>query len=267
MRKIILLFSVMLMFGSGNTQALIFNSDGTIDGGTYSDVTIESTATVDMTAGTVETMLITQLGNLNFYGGTIQDEISLQDSGTLNLEGANFQGTQGIWMYDSSLFNLNSGSFTGTLDLSNFVNVNVNGGQIINGLLNSNFYAITDIYDGDSDWDNAWIGQFSTLNIYGGNVTWSNISISQSAMLNIYGGDIIFPNGFNLQDDAQINVYYSDVIYHEYDPFIIGYYLLDGSEFMLDQFSPSEIDQINFVPEPTTFLMLCLGAIALRKKQ
>jgi hypothetical protein len=125
MRKVILLFTVMLLVGSGSTQALIFDSDGTIDGGTYSDVTIESTATVDMTAGTIETMLITQMGKLNFYGGTIQDEISLQDSGTLNLEGASFQGTQGIWMYDASLFNLNSGSFAGTLDLSNFVNVSV----------------------------------------------------------------------------------------------------------------------------------------------
>ena len=84
-------------------------------------------------------------------------------------------------------------------------------------------------------------------------------------MLNIYGGGVTFQNGFNLRDDAQINVYYSDIIYHEYDPFIIGYQLLDGSEFMLDQFSPSEIDQISFVPEPATLFLLGLGAIALRK--
>jgi hypothetical protein len=142
----------------------------------------------------------------------------------------------------------------------------VNGGQIINGSLNSNYYAVTDIYDGDADWDNAWIGQFSTLNIYGGNVAWGSVAISQSAMLNIYGGGVTFQNGFNLQDDAQINVYYSDIIYHEYDPFIIGYHLLDGSEFMLDQFSPSEIDQITFVPEPASILLVSLGSLLLRRR-
>ncbi len=265
MRKIILIILVFLHIGS-LCQATTFTTDGVIDGGTYSDVTIESTATVDMTAGTVETMLIRQSGTLNFLGGTIQDEIYLYDAGILNLEGANFQGTQGMWMYNASEFNLNSGSLTGVIDLSNYVNVSINGGQVINGELNSNYYAITDIHDGDTAWDSVLLCQFSKLNVYGGTVNWQSIGILESAVLNIYGGDVTFEHGFNLSgDNAEINVHYSSVIYDKPGGIIIGYHLLDNSEFMLEQFTYSEIDQINFVPEPTTLVLLGLGGLFLRK--
>lgn len=248
-------------------QATIFTEDGTISGGTYSDVTIESTATVSMTAGNVESMLISQMGTLNHYGGTIGQEIYLQNSGTLNLEGATFQGTQGMSMFNDSVFNLNTGYLSTSMELNDYVEANINNGQITDSSLNLNSYAVTNIYDGDTDWDNVMIGQFSTLNIRGGSAVWDSISISQNAILNIYGGELTFTQGFNLQDEGEINVYYSSIIYHEYDPIIVGYRLLDNREFMLDQFSQSEIDQINFIPEPTTFLLLGLGTIMLRKRK
>jgi|AntAceMinimDraft_16_1070373.scaffolds.fasta_scaffold17371_2 hypothetical protein len=249
-------------------QATIFTEDGTISGGTYSDVTIESTATVGMTAGTVETMQINQMGTLNYYGGSIEDEIYLRDSGILNFEGATFQRPQGLSMHNGSSLNFNDGLLSGTLEIHDFVEVVIDGGQITDALLNSNGYANTTISDGSIDWDDMWLNGFSVLDIYGGTVNWFSAGIGDDATLNIYGGIISFEHGFSLSNDGEFNVHYSDIIYvNEWDDIIIGYHLLDDSEFMLNQFSQYEIDQINFVPEPTTFLLLGLGGLLLRKRK
>ena len=250
-------------------QATIFTTDGVIDGGTYSDVTIESTATVDMTAGTVETMLIRQSGTLNYNSGTIEEEIYVRDSGTLNFEGATFQGPQGLSMYNGSILNFNDGLLSGTFNMDNYVEVTIEGGEIADTTLSSNGYANTIINDGLVDWDDMMLNGFSVMDIWGGTVNWLAASIGDEATLNIYGGDMSFENGFSLNNDAEFNVYYSDIIRHKpEDPYsqIIGYHLLDGSEFMLDQFTYSEIDQINFVPEPATLLLFGLGGLLLRRR-
>jgi hypothetical protein len=211
--------------------SLTFTTDGTIDGGDYDGVTIMSTATVAMTNGSVYHMYIQDIGTLNFYNGTIT-QTNLWNSGTLNLEGASLTGLQ---LYNSSTFNLNSGTFDGLLTMGEYSKVNINNGQVVNAWLESCNFGIT--------------------NVFAGNVTWDNVSLYEYSALNIYGGNVLFNNGFQLGDNAEVNVYYSSVIYDKPGGSVVGYYLLDNSEFMLNQFTYTEIDQINFVPEPATLVI------------
>ncbi|MHC4069549.1 MAG: PEP-CTERM sorting domain-containing protein [Planctomycetota bacterium] len=242
-KKLIKIMLFLAFLAPVTCQALTFTDDGVIDGGTYTDVYILNTATVGMTAGTVDTMYIENLGTMNYFDGTITD-IELRNSATFNLEGSSLSGST-LSSRGSGNFNLNSGAYQGTLDMWEYSHNVLNDGQLTATLASFYDYVITDVY--------------------GGNIAWDSISLHGYSELNIYGGDVSFNNGFNLHEDAGINVYYSDII--EWDEIITGYHLLDGSEFMLDQFTQYEIDQINFVPEPTTFLLLGLGGLLLRKRK
>lgn len=243
MLKIVFLLLWMPMIC--NATSLVFTEDGTIAAGTYNDVTIMDTATVSMTGGIVGDMYIQNLGKLNFEGGSI-NQVELRDSSTLNLEGATFDSLQ---LFNSSVFNLNSGTFNGWFQGGEYIEIIVNGGQVINTQVDTYGYAVIDIY--------------------GGEVTWDFVRLHGYSVLNVYGGSVSFNNGFNLYEDGEINVYYSSIIHREPgDPYseIIGYHLRDSGEFMLDQFTQAEIDQINFVPEPTTFLLFGLGYLFLKRR-
>jgi len=239
----IMLFLAVLV---PSVHATIFTEDGVIDGGTYDDVYIQSDATVDMTAGTVYTMYIENLGTLNYHGGIIT-EVELRNSGTFNLEESSLSGSA-LSSWGSGNFNLDGGAYQGTLEMWEYSHNIIDSGQLTT--------ATSDFYD------------YVITDIYGGDVVWNSLSLHGYSALNIYGGNVSFNSGFNLHEDAEINVHYSDIIYlNEWDEIITGYHLLDGSEFMLDQFSQYEIDQINFVPEPTTFLLFGLGGIILRRRK
>ncbi len=243
MRKKIPKILILLLFMPILCQAttLTFTDDGTIDGGSYDTVDIFYTATVDMTAGSVGEMYIHNLGTLNFHGGSI-DGMQLWNSGTLNLEGASLTD---IELFDSSIFNLNSGIFEGIFEAPSYITININDGQVNQG-------------DGR-------LRDYAIANIYGGDLTWEMLSLDGYAVLNVYGGNVVFEHGFSFQENSEFNVYYSSILY--YDEHIIGYQLLDGSNFMLDQFTQYEIDQINFIPEPATFLLLGLGGLLIRKRK
>ncbi len=241
-QKIVILLVLMPVLCHATT--LTFIIDGTIDGGTYDEVTIMNTATVGMTNGDASRMYVQNLGTLNFYNGNI-GQADLWNSGEFNLEGASFGNT--LSLNNSSLFNLNSGTFDGLIYGYDYSHITVDGGQAPGIEFDMSSYAIADIY--------------------AGNVTIESLDLHQYSTLNIYGGDVLFNNGFWLDDDAEINVFYSSVIYNKPGGIIIGYHLLDNSEFMLDQFTYSEIDQINFVPEPTTIFLFGLGGLFLRKRK
>lgn len=232
----------LLLFTPALCQAIIITEDATIDGGTYDDVTIMETATVSMTGGTVGDMYIQNLGTLNFEGGTIE-EAQLWHSGIFNLEGASFDNT--LSLNNSSIFNLNNGIFSGLIYGYEYSHSSINSGQALGIDFEMSSYAITDIY--------------------GGEVTIDFVHLHGYSVLSVYGGDVTFTNGFSLTEDAEINVYYSGLIYE--DEHIIGYQLLDGSNFTLDQFTQAEIDQMNFVPEPATFLLVGLGWILVRSRK
>ena len=226
-------------------QATTFTTDGVINGGIYDDVYITNTATVGMTAGTVYTMYIENLGTLNYFGGIIT-EIELRNSAIFNFESSSLSEIA-LSSWGSGSFNLNDGAYQGTLEMWEYSHNILNDGQLTATSADFYDYVITDVY--------------------GGNVSWGYLSLHGYSVLNIYGGDVSFNNGFNLDEDAEINIYYQSVIETERPYKLLGYTLLDGTELLLDQFTLSEIEQINFqyIPEPTTILLFTFGGLLLRR--
>ena len=106
---------------------------------------------------------------------------------------------------NAGLFNMNSGTLSGIIELRKYVEVNINDGQIINSLLDSMGYSPTNIYGGEHNFDGILLNEFSTLNIYGGEVNWLTAGFRSNSVINIYGGRIYSDHGFNLRDNARRN--------------------------------------------------------------
>lgn len=245
MRKIILKILIVLFFTPVLCKAttLAFFEDGTIDGGSYDGVSTHHVATVDMTAGSITFLNMYNSSTLIFHADTIFDAI-IWDAATLNMEGGSLTNLR---LFNSGALNLNSGRITHLIDGGGYSNLRINGGLIDSAQIH--------------------LHDYTAINIHGGNVNWSGVILDGYSQMNIYGGDVLFEHGaFTLNNNAEINVYYSSIIRHKPKSPIIGYHLLDGSEFMLDQFTQYEIDQINFVPEPATVLLFGLGGLLLRKR-
>ena len=251
-RKIIPEIVLLLLLMPALCQAIPtvtdFYEDDTIkDGDVYDIVRVHNTATVNMTGGQVDQLCALDSSTITFNAGTV-NAVDIQNTSKFNLEGIL---SCGVFASHSSTFNVNSGEFEGQI---------IGSGNQIN------------MNDGTVNVIDSVITDYTITNIYAGNVNFYGILFDRSAVLNVYGGEVIFDrdsfgDAFRLSTTAEFNVYYSDIIYDNFETEIIGYYLLDDSEFMLDQFTYDEVDQINFVPEPATFLLVGLGGLVLRKKK
>lgn len=173
------------------------------------------------------------LEDKDFYSsGTINDG---EYWGNVNIYG---DDTVVDMYYDAWVLNVT------TFNESNF---NVHGG-VIDGLLTCN--------------------NESTVNI---NAGWfDNISVEQNAVLNVhcinYGGllhDVSATGG-------TINIFTDDVIYDPSSGYNGGGVLegdyFNGTHFKWDLYEGT-YQYINIIPEPATFLLLCLGGLLLRKRK
>jgi len=248
---IILRILAVLALTPGVCQAVIvdyFYTDGTIeDGDVYDIVRVKNNATVDVLGGQVSQLHADDSSTINFHAGSV-GSVGIENAGVFNLEGTLFSD---VSMYSSGAFNINIGAFDGTIRGS--------GSRI-------------SINDGTINIRDSHISNYTITDIYGGAVTFNYLGIDRYAILNIRGGDVTFNRSdlgftFGLSPNATFNVYYSDIIQGGATGEIAGYHLLDGSEFMLDQFTQEEIELITFVPEPATFVMLALGGILLRRRK
>lgn len=265
--KMLILTAIVPLFTIA-VNATTFTEDGTISSGVFGHVYVTNTAEVEMTGGTVESVYIEEMGTLRFSNGTILDEVYVGNSGTFILNGASFYPSQEIQLRGAGKFRMNSGTLDGFLYTREYTEINILDGQIINGTLDSIDYSATTIQGGTHNFDDIWLQDFSVLKIYGGHINWLNANFDNNSIVHMYGGYIHSEYNFDVDSNAQFNVYYSDIIYDQKRGiYIEGYRLLDGSEFMLDQFTYSEIQQINFqyVPEPATLLLFSLGGILCKK--
>ena len=249
---IILRILALLALTPGMCQAVIvdyFYTDGTIqDGDVYDIVVVKNDATLDVLGGQVSQLYAHDFSTINFYAG-LAGSVNITSTSTFNLA-----GLLSCWVDigASARFNINEGVFDGKMTATGG-RININGG-------------IADLAT------NSYISNFSVLDIYGGDISFNGMRIDRYAELNIYGGEVTFDRdnfgyAFRLSPWGAFNVYYSDIIYGNGGTEILGYHLLDGSEFMLDQFNQQEINLITFIPEPATFLILAIGGIFLRSRK
>ncbi len=267
--KMLILTAIVPLFTIA-VNATTFTEDGTISSGVFGHVYVTNTAEVEMTGGMVESVYIEEMGTLRFSNGTILDEVYVGNSGTFILNGASFYPSQEIQLRGAGKFRMNSGTLDGFLYTREYTEINIFDGQITNGFLDSIDYSVTAIHGGIHNFDDILLRDFSVLKIYGGQINWLSADFDNNSIVHMYGGYIHSEYNFNVDGNSQFNVYYSDIIYDSRrGTYIEGYRLLDGSEFMLDQFTYSEIQQINFhyVPEPTTLLVFLTGGLLLRRVQ
>ena len=285
------IFAVLILCAfSLNSSAAIFTEDGTIGQGYNEPTEIKNLATVSMIGGNSPDVWIRDYSTLNFSGGTI-GHVRVENVGTMNLLGSYFKG---IELRNSANFNIEGGLFEGHIVAWESSTININSGNIQQGWLEAIDYTVANFYGGSIAWDNLTLRNYAIANIYGGNINFTRFDLSGFASLNVFGGQItydipvglflqdwvtlniygggsaILSNGFYLDDNSQINVYYLSIIYNEpgeCGPPILGYRLIDGSEFLLNQFTSTQISQINFIPEPMSILLFGIGLLALRKRK
>jgi hypothetical protein len=269
-------------------KAAIFTEDGMIGPGYNEPTEIKNLANVNMIGGNSNDVWIRDYGLLNFSDGTIL-HTRVENMGTMNLVGSSFEN---IELHGSAKFNIQSGVFQGQIFAWDSSKTNINGGQVQEGWLEARQYTVTNMYGGNIAWDqfNLWdyaianiyegtihfngafgLRSFTSLNVFGGEIVFDipvPIMLDNSATLNIYGGgSAILSNGFNLLGNSGINVYYTNTIYNKPGGRVIGYNLADGSQFMLNLFTQTEISQINFVPEPASIFLFGLGGLFLGKRK
>ena len=109
----------------------------------------------------------------------------------------------------------------------------------------------------------------STGNIYGGQISW--LWTADSAMVNIYGGSFDF-FAFHTPSTPSVFLYaYDTTIYPDGGlnnlPWIEGKYYLDDSPFSVTFDGENSISRLSIVPEPSSVILLGLGALLLNNKK
>jgi hypothetical protein len=211
------------------TQAVTFTSDANIQAGdSWSSVSIYDTPPAHTT--------------VNMTGGVITDGgVHVYNAATFNFSGGTMYGG-GIEAHDQSTVNITSsvkgvGVFdNATVNIFNNANVSM-----------ADTYGVLNVYGGT-------IGQLSgyasaIVNLHGGDIT-NYISVEPSGSINVFGYDLAKTDTGGTYGYGQITGFWQDAL-----PFTIN---LAGS---------GAYSAINLIPEPTTLLLLGIGAFLLRKSR
>jgi hypothetical protein len=126
--------------------------------------------------------------------------------------------------------------------------------------------AVADILGGSIIKLETW--DFSLANIYAGEIDW--LFTNESSIINIYGGKLDWLGSWT---DSSVNVYAYDVVYHPTGggvygnkAWIEGTYFIENIPFSFLFYNEEAYSHVNIVPEPSTFFLLCLGYMLVRRR-
>ena len=173
-------------------------------------------------------------------GGTVGDSMRVHDASILNMSGGNVFGLGAL---ENSTVNISGGSVAG-LDLYGNATATISQNAIIysaavmeSSILNMNGGTVANL-GGDEN---------SILNISGGNIS-DMLGAYGNTIINVYGYDLSMTQSGGTHGVGQIT----------------GYWLND-SQFTINLGGTDAYTHINLIPEPTSLLLLGVGAFLLRK--
>jgi len=177
---------------------------------------------------------------VDMLGGSA-DWIATYDASTLNVTGGHAQFSA----YSYSIVDISDGTHSGAEAL-NYGTVNFSGSA------SSSFLAASD---------------FGTASMTGGMVEW--VGAGNSGIVNIHAG--VISDSLSASNSAIVNIYAYDF---NYDPTggdldggqITGYWFND-SPFAIDLYGAETYSHINVIPEPSTILLLALGASFITRRR
>jgi len=194
--------------------------------------------------------------------GTIQSSdvynyVYVENDGTVvNMTGGHIGNLQTSYI---STFILNGGQISEVdpLDTGPNIDIGPNGTlNILNGIVDVADIVLGDgsytlIQDGQIDADRMKAYYDCTIDIKGGLLQLDSFDMVVSTeypIINIYG------SGFNYDPTGGT-----------YEGILTGY-LMDGSQFSIDNVNESEYLQFNLIPEPATLLLFSLGGLFLKRR-
>jgi hypothetical protein len=197
----------------------------------------------------------------NISGGDVGAELSMYDYSTANISAGNYMDLHGE---GHSSINLGGGQFE-HVDVWEEASLNITGGQFINvgAGQNSTLSISNGTFDHVVVWENVM------AEVFGGTV--QEFIASGSSTTDIFGGEIL--GHLCAEDLSMVNIYGYGF---QYDPYggsqnggqLAGFWL-DDTGFTIDFLDSSPVDStyydhVYLVPEPTTLVLLGLGALVLR---
>jgi len=143
--------------------------------------------------------------------------------------------------------------------------VGMTGGEVWK--LYSNDSSTFNLFDGVVYWLRAY--DSSTINIYGGSID-RLLGIGDSSVVNLFGGQVA--TDVVMSDSGTLKIYGYGFEYRPAGPgsgWLSGYWL-DGTAFseMYLRYLPEPFpgSHVVLIPEPTTLLLLALGAAIIRRR-
>jgi hypothetical protein len=290
-KSVSILITVFLYLSVSNIASAIIFNDGGIHNIGY--ITNESVGVENSDSGKATTVNI-------ISGGKINNVLSAWGDSVININGGEITGR--LYARDNTQVVLKSGVIDDYLEASQNSRINISGGKILNEIAASNnstiivsggsILGLTSLNESNVFVSGGEIGSYkysrsllaydnSRVNITNG-IIYYLLSSFEGAKVNIYGGS--YPHGLWVEDSGLITIFGKDFVLHDngrsYTP---GYgmipagmiydrltgVLANGSSIdtnlAWDPFNPGNI--VLAIPEPSTLLLLGLGAVILRRKR
>ncbi len=196
----IVMVVLALCVSHARAECIEFTVDGVIeDGDTYECVHILNDATVDMTGGYItDYITLTDTATLNLSAGWV-NSIDANAQSTLNITGGY---TPNVSASDSPTLNISGGSLPGTVDLQDSSTLNLRGGSLHR--IESDAQTTLNISGGSVD--DIWATGSSTINITGGNLEGLYLDIEDQTSVNIYDVNMLNARVGGYRD-ATLNIY------------------------------------------------------------